>query len=130
MKANLLVCLLFTQMAFAQPALYEQMLPVSTPQMTPGKVASRAITVHVPRPLFIVGDDALSHRWLAAYASQLKKMNAVGMIVNVRTPQGLQRFSRYPLQTYPIQGHDVMNTFSLSHYPVLIHDGKITQIIK
>ena len=116
MKVNLIIlCLfLYTGGVFANTSLYERMLPVETPQLTPGKVVTQQTRTNVPRPLFIVGDDALSHRWLTAYYPQLKKMKAIGLIVNVRTPQGLQRFNQYSLQMYP----------------VLIHNGNITQTIK
>lgn len=132
MKVNLIImCLyLYTTAVFANTSLYEQMLPVNTPALTPGKVVTQQTGTNVPRPLFIVGDDALSHRWLTAYYPQLKKMNAIGLIVNVRTPHGLQRFNQYPLQMYPVPGHDFVKTFSLKHYPVLIHNENITQSIK
>ncbi|GIU42887.1 hypothetical protein TUM4438_10490 [Shewanella sairae] len=123
--------LFFGSSTYASTNPYAQMLPVKTPQLTPGKIeftnVNQSTSAQLPRPLFIVGDDALSHRWLTHYEDKLKSINAIGIIVNVTTEQGLNRFKQYSLQIYPVQGHDFAKTFSLKHYPVLIHDGRLTQ---
>lgn len=110
---------------------YSQMLPVKTPQLTPGKIyftsANQVTDATLPQPLFIVGDDALSHKWLTHHEKKLKSLNAIGIIVNVKTEQGLNRFKQYVLRMYPVQGHDFANTFSIKHYPVLINNGRLTQ---
>ncbi len=65
-----------------------QMLPVRTPGMSPGLVARKAITQSVGQPLFIVGDDARSHRWLRAKRDYLTRIHAVGVVVNVNDARG------------------------------------------
>ncbi|WP_394230506.1 integrating conjugative element protein [Shewanella colwelliana] len=127
----LMTSLFFCTGVYASIDDYSQMLPVITPQLTPGKIkfttTNKVTTAQLPRPLFIVGDDALSHKWLTHYEQKLKSLNAIGIIVNVKTVQGLNRFKQYSLQMYPVQAHDFANTFSIKHYPVLINDGKLSQ---
>ncbi|MFM2666643.1 integrating conjugative element protein [Vibrio mediterranei] len=106
---------------------FEQMLPVITPSLTPGEVTSRTLTQSVPLPLFIVGDDPLSHRWLLAKQDYLRKIGAKGMVVNVRTLAGWRRMQQYNLTLYPVQGDDFARAFGLSHYPVFIEKHVIKQ---
>lgn len=110
---------------------YTQMLPINTSGMTPGRLNSEAkapLNTKLPMPLFIVGDDALSHRWLARHQSKLKQLKAVGMLVNVADEAALNRFKQYPLTIYPVRGDEFMQMFTLKHYPVLINsDGLLSQ---
>ena len=66
----LIITLLITNNVSANRDPYSQMLPVHTPQMTPGKVKTRTLSqAYMSRPMFIVGDDPLSYRWLKARKS-------------------------------------------------------------
>ncbi|WP_163769840.1 PFL_4695 family integrating conjugative element protein, partial [Proteus mirabilis] len=58
-------------------------LPVETPEMTPGEVDDRALHLPGIGALYLVGDDPLSRAWLTQHAARLKAMNAAGMVVNV-----------------------------------------------
>jgi Protein of unknown function (DUF2859) len=41
-------------------------LPVTTPELTPGKVFPKAVSIpYLERPMFIIGADALSLQWLS-----------------------------------------------------------------
>ncbi|MFM2588252.1 PFL_4695 family integrating conjugative element protein [Vibrio sp. TBV020] len=104
------------------------MLPVTTAELSPGKVQTHALPkdVVLNQPLFIVGDDALSHRWLKAKSDYLRRINAKGIVVN-SSKQGWLRLSRYSLPLYPVQGHDFAKAFGLTHYPVLIEHRTIKQ---
>lgn len=103
------------------------MLPVITPELTPGKVLATKTPTYLCMPLFIVGDDELSHRWLKIRAPYLKSIHAVGMVVNVKTQAGLARMKSYGLTIYPVHGRDFARAFGLSHYPVLIKYKEIKQ---
>ena len=103
------------------------MLPVITPELTPGEVRTTQAPSHIDTPLFIVGDDPLSHRWLTLRAPYLKSINAMGIIVNVKTQAGLVRMKSYGLPIYPVPGRDFAKAFNLLHYPVLIEDKQIKQ---
>lgn len=106
---------------------FVQMLPVATPEMSPGQVGRHTLSQEVNPPLFIVGDDALSHRWLSAKRDYLKRIHAVGMVVNVKDARGWQRMTQYGLTMYPVRGHDFAAAFHLNHYPVLIERHQVKQ---
>ncbi|RJX68662.1 integrating conjugative element protein [Vibrio sinensis] len=103
------------------------MLPVLTAELTPGKVTTSSAPTHIGMPLFIVGDDELSHRWLNARKVYLKSIHAVGIVVNVKSEAGLARMNSYGLTMYPVPGKDFARAFGLTHYPVLIENQKIKQ---
>lgn len=126
-KALWLTALLSMNTADAQ-ASWLTMLPVSTPELKAGKVATQPLPdeVMLTQPLFIVGDDAFSHRWLEAKSDYLRRINAKGIVVN-SSKQGWQRLSRYALPLYPVQGGDFATAFGLTHYPVLIEHRTIKQ---
>ncbi|ANU39391.1 integrating conjugative element protein [Vibrio scophthalmi] len=121
-----LCALLGSGQSFAKDPM-SLMLPVITPQLTPGKVVAKSAPTHIGMPLFIVGDDALSHRWLKARKSYLQSINAVGMVVNVKSEAGLARMDSYGLTLYPVPGKDFAKAFGLKHYPVLIENKQIKQ---
>ena len=124
----LVMTLLITSTVNANRDPYSQMLPVHTPQMTPGKVKTRTLSqAHMSRPIFIIGDDPLSYRWLKARQSQLLRLNAIGIVVNVNDIAGLNRLRQYPLTFYPVNGSDFAKSFSLKHYPVLITAKQLSQ---
>lgn len=122
-----LATLLSMSTAYAQTS-WLTMLPVSTPELKPGKVATQALPKEVvlSQPLFIVGDDAFSYRWLEAKQDYLRRINAKGIVVN-SSKQGWLRLSRYALPLYPVQGRDFAKAFGLTHYPVLIEHRTIKQ---
>lgn len=107
---------------------YSLMLPIVTSELTPGKVIPKTIDkANLSRPIFIVGDDPLSYRWLKVRHKKLKALNAMGIVVNVHDVAGLNRLRQYQLPVYPVRGHDFVKAFGLKHYPVLINNGKVTQ---
>ncbi|MFA0921905.1 integrating conjugative element protein, partial [Pseudomonas tremae] len=66
-----------------------QGLPVRTTRMTPGTVQGRIINAPGLQPLFLIGDDETSRRWLQERGAVLKQMQAVGLVVNVATQERL-----------------------------------------
>lgn len=126
-KVLWLTALLSMSSAYAQTP-WLTMLPVSTPELKVGKVQTQALPkdVVLSQPLFIVGDDPFSHRWLEAKQDYLHRINAQGIVVN-SSKQGWLRLSRYALPLYPVQGGDFAKAFGLTHYPVLIEHRTIKQ---
>jgi integrating conjugative element protein (TIGR03765 family) len=119
---------LLTFEAHANTSPYAQMLPVSTPGMKPGKVAMQAANHRqLRRPIFIVGDDLMSFKWLTARHKKLKSINAIGMAVNVRNVSGLNRLQQFGLPIYPVKGNDFAKAFNINRYPVLIESSTISQ---
>ncbi|MDX8000827.1 integrating conjugative element protein [Xenorhabdus sp. Reich] len=105
------------------------MLPVKTPELTPGKVASRPLQLPGIGALFLIGDDPDSRQWLSQNAATLTKLHAVGLVVNVREMAGLQslRASAPDLLLSPASGTELARRLQLQHYPVLITETQLSQ---
>ena len=115
----------------------EDLLPIDTPEMSPGPVQARSINLPkgVPmnaagaRPLFLIGADSLSRRWLAQHRARLKEIGAVGILVQASTAEELQAVARIAegLRIMPASGTELARLYALKHYPVLIWRGRIEQ---
>lgn len=118
---------------FAPPSHYKtefNPLPVITPSMTPGRVQTRKIDrPFLNQPIFIVGADGLSLTWLNEHRQQLKKHNAIGIAVNVKTQQELEQLVQASggLSINPVVGDKISRQLSLKHYPVLVSATRIEQ---
>jgi len=100
-----------------------KVLPVRTPELTPGLVSPKAIQLPAMlRPVFIIGADSLSVQWLQKHRQQLQGLNAKGLVVNVETATQLAALKQQllPLDIAAISGASYAKQFALSHYPVLI----------
>lgn len=105
-------------------------LPVRTPSMHPGRVESRKITFpYLQLPLFIVGSDDLSKRWLQENRAQLKALQAVGMLVQAETERDLNDIKAIAdgLWISPASGESIAASLDLHRYPVLISKTGIEQ---
>jgi integrating conjugative element protein (TIGR03765 family) len=98
------------------------MLPVRSARLSPGDEPRRVI--HAPGliPLFLVGDDDHSRAWLRQRGAALRELRAVGLVVNVATPEALVTLRRLApgLMLSPISGDDLAQRLGIRHYPVLI----------
>ncbi|MEN4605580.1 integrating conjugative element protein [Pantoea agglomerans] len=105
------------------------MLPVITPELTPGNVTPRTLQLPGIGALFIIGDDSYSRQWLKQNARQLAAKNAVGLIVNVESMASLEALRDLApgLQLAPSSGSELARRLQLSHYPVLITDSGLSQ---
>ncbi|MFP1878521.1 integrating conjugative element protein [Lonsdalea quercina] len=111
------------------PETETTMLPVSTPELTPGNVASRPLNLPGIGALFIVGDDDASRAWLQANAKSLKSRRAAGLVVNVSHFPGLQSLREMApgVPMAPASGSELAHRLQFSHYPVLITDTGLSQ---
>ncbi|WP_416139111.1 integrating conjugative element protein [Halomonas sp. HK25] len=99
------------------------MLPVTSERLSPGEVRFRPLELPSRMtPFFLVGDDALSLRWLEARREVLRELNAVGLVIEVDTVEGLQRLREAApgLELRPTPGDDLAGRLGLAHYPVLV----------
>jgi integrating conjugative element protein (TIGR03765 family) len=99
------------------------MLPVRPSTLSPGRVTPRALPAPGwVRPVFLVGDDEVSYRWLKANGARLEALGAVGLVVQVETTEALARLrARVPgVPLSPVSGDDLAERLGLSHYPALI----------
>ena len=106
----------------------ETMLPVQTPEMTPGNVISRSLNLPGIGALFLVGDDEMSRTWLEENAQRLSEQHAVGMLVNVDSAQSVDEIqSLIPdIPLAPASGSELARRLQLHHYPVLITDSGLS----
>ena len=115
----------------ASPAVADagDMLPVSTPEMRPGKVESRVLHLPGITPVFLTGDDALSAEWLALRLNELRRLNATGLVVNVRDRAALEALQQQApgLTLLPASASEIARRLQLYHYPVLITETGLAQ---
>lgn len=105
------------------------MLPVRSTLLTPGDVQRRTIQAPGLRPLILIGDDPRSRTWLRHRLSVLRKLDAVGLVVNVESEAALATLrSLAPgLPLSPASGDDFAQRLGIRHYPVLITATGIEQ---
>jgi integrating conjugative element protein (TIGR03765 family) len=98
------------------------MLPVRSARLAPGDEPRRVIRAPGLLPLFLVGDDDRSRTWLRQRRAALQELRAVGLVVNVATPEALAALRRLApgLMLSPISGDDLAQRLAIRHYPVLI----------
>lgn len=105
-------------------------LPVRTPSMQPGHIEPRQVTLpYLQLPLFIIGSDDFSKRWLLENRAQLKALHAVGLLVQVETEQEFQAIQAIAngLWISPASGEAMAASLDLHHYPALISKNGIEQ---
>ncbi len=97
-------------------------LPIRSPSLTPGPVEARQEPTRLMQPLFLVGADPESLRWLDANRERLKHLNAVGMLVQAENESELVAVmaAAQGLRLIPASGEAFAQPLGLTHYPVLI----------
>lgn len=105
------------------------MLPVKSERLSPGKIENRVTNTPRLASFFLIGDDDLSRRWLAARKDVLKKLNAVGLVVNVQQHDALieLRSIGSGLDLVPASADELAERLGLQHYPLLITANGIEQ---
>ena len=105
------------------------MLPVRSERLSPGDVARRVIQAPGLTPVFLVGDDDRSRAWLRQRAPALRDLGAVGLVVQVESPQALAALRALApgLTVAPASGDELAQRLGLRHYPVLVTATGIEQ---
>jgi integrating conjugative element protein (TIGR03765 family) len=120
-----------TPASLPSPAeLLGQVLPIRTPEMTPGEIAPTTVSLpYLSRPLFLIGSDDFSKRWLAQHRDRLGKLQAAGMLIQAEREADLERVRTLAgsLPILPASGSELARHLNLSHYPVLISSTRIEQ---
>ncbi len=103
--------------------------PIKSLNLTPGTVNTQTIDVQLPQPIFLVGDDEPSRKWIKTYASKLKQLHAQGFVVNVENENDMESLRQLApnLSFYPMPGDALAEWLHLQHYPVLISNHFIEQ---
>ena len=113
------------------PSAYELALlfPVRTPSMRPGSaVPARDAALlerlrRLPGPLFLIGSDDLSLRWLSERQQQLIELGAIGFLVDAETLadyQAVLSIAGAELVIVPSSAEQLAEVLGLRHYPVLL----------
>ncbi len=97
-------------------------LPVRSPSLSPGPVEARRAPTRLVQPLFLVGADPGSLRWLEANRERLKQLHAIGMLVQAETEADLEAVTAAAegLPLLPASGEAFAAELQIRHYPVLI----------
>ncbi|CNK40756.1 integrating conjugative element protein%2C PFL_4695 family [Yersinia enterocolitica] len=113
----------------ATPLSVSAMLPVHTPELTPGKVDAKTLILPRMPAIFLIGDDELSRRWLRLRQDTLVQLNAVGLVVNVSSETAFNDLSEHAegVTLLPVSGSDLAKRLGLSHYPVLLTEKGVEQ---
>lgn len=113
------------------------LLPVRSPGLSVGESATQTLESAVlrrlaainPRPLFLVGADEHSLRWLATHRDNLRRLGAVGLLIQVETVADVRRAAA-AAQGLPMSlasGSDLAAALGIQHYPVLITGDGLQQ---
>ena len=120
----------------SKPFNRSDLLPVHTPEMSPGRLSlkttsslQKAHLQYLSHPVFLLGTDDFSRRWLAHHRQRLQRLGAVGLLVQVNSEAELQAMQRLAggLAIVPTPATELARLLSLRHYPVLISRQGIEQ---
>ena len=111
-------------------------LPIQTLQMQPGPLPTfqltpkqRTLLSRLSPPLFLIGADDISQRWLQQNRLSLQRLGAIGLLVQADTAADIQHLQTLAqgLLLIPASATTLVPVFGLSHYPVLLSAQGIQQ---
>ncbi|MCP5414911.1 MAG: integrating conjugative element protein [Chromatiaceae bacterium] len=113
-------------------AVLQQQVTVRSPSLIPGaqpRIQVGAAGAHLPRPIFLVGADELSLRWLTKHRIRLSTLGAAGLVVEADGVTDVLKVKRVAgdLPLAAGSGEMLAEQFGLRHYPVLIGPEWIEQ---
>ena len=105
--------------------------PIKTPSMSVGPISPNEAQdippVYLNNPVFIIGYDRVSLNWLEQNLHILEDRQAMGMLVNVETPEQykrVQEIAKGRVLIHPLSGEQLSASLKLYHYPAYIdHQG-------
>lgn len=105
--------------------------PVITPEMKVGPIgtdeANNINASYLTFPIFIIGYDRVSAKWLQNNLDFLESKKAVGLVVNIQNSsqmKKLKELTKGKLVLQPTPGGDLSQAIGLKHYPAYIdQDG-------
>lgn len=96
---------------------------------TYGRVKEKKISNAINmQPFFVVGSDEYSVAWLKDNSESLRKIKAIGYLVNSKEADELQKIRKiYRGVVMPSNMDEFLEHFNIKHYPFLVNDGWIEQ---
>lgn len=115
--------------ALPKPFSENDVLPVVSHHLHPGKLDARPLSLPGFTPLFLIGNDALSKKWLTEHQATLLSLKATGLVVNVESGEKLNALRQLAgeLTLLPVSGDDLAQRLQLTTYPVLITKSGLSQ---
>lgn len=104
--------------------LTQAVFPVVSTRLHPGEVTAQKRNLPGMTPLFLLGDDPRSLRWLQANQQRLLSLHATGLVVSVASVARFQALQSQAgaLTLLPVSGDDLAQRLHLTAYPVLLTD--------
>lgn len=105
------------------------LLPIRSPNLTPGPVTPREFELPIPVAFFIIGSDDESLRWLRSHRETLLSVGAVGLLVEASSEKDLEAVAGAAggLPITPSSGEDIAKALGVRHYPLAISEGRLWQ---
>lgn len=113
-----------------QIKLGQSLLPIRTPEMSPGPVTAREVDAKsLDQPFFIIGSDRASREWLAKNHARLIQSKAVGLLVQAESLEDLRAIDQLGegIPIAPVSGSDIAKHLGITRYPILISRGWVEQ---
>lgn len=114
--------------------LSSSLYPVISRSLRVGPVGAneaRDIPAHLlTKPMFIVGYDRVSANWLKSNVDLLAEKGALGLVVNVETPEQMEyllELTGRRLALTPMSGEQLAKAINLRHYPVFIDSSGVVR---
>ncbi len=121
-----------TKSPLDQGLLSESLYPVVSRNLSVGPVgpdeAKDIPSYLLTRPMFIVGYDRVSANWLQSNVDLLEEKGAIGLVVNVDTPEQMKRLiamTEERLALAPMSADRLARSINLRHYPVFIDSSGV-----
>jgi len=109
-----------------------EMYPIRTPSMSVGPIspneAQNIPAIYLTTPVFIIGYDRVSLNWLEQNLDILAERHAMGMLVNVETPEQYRRVQEIAggrVLIHPLSGEQMSASIQLYHYPAYIDQNGV-----
>ena len=99
-------------------------------EFIPGQVTMHQLSTHPlgVMPMFIVGDDAYSKRWLRANSATLKTIHAMGIIAHADSSTDMKTLEAIAgVKLVPANLNGLSRVIQTQHYPLLIYKGWVLQ---
>jgi len=118
--------------ALPMDVVLQQTITVRSPSLSPGvqpRIPVGKAGTFLPRPIFLVGADEASLRWLASHRIALSTLGAVGLVVQANGEADMLKVMHVAgdLPLAAGSGETLAEQFGLRHYPVLIGPEWIEQ---
>ncbi len=111
----------------------DQQIPYKTPNMKPGVFKTYRKDIKHKRgylrPMFLIGTDTLSKKWLTKNRTTLIKRGAQGILVEASTKAQVEEMNRIArgLKLNYFSAYEIARNLQLTRYPVLISKEYIEQ---